>query len=138
LLLPTATNFDAAFQDGTIFHADANRGHVSGDRAFAADIDAVAALNVSVNLAHDHNLGGNNVGLHNAVAANGDAVVGQADFALDAAIHVKRFRAADFAFDDERTADGGLLDWRADGFNWNWLGVGRRNWRIGFAAVRVL
>ena len=77
-----------------------------------------AAINISVHLAHDYNFAGGDVGLHAAVASNGDAIVWQADLAFDAAIDIKRFRTADFALDDESTANGGLLDGRADGLDW--------------------
>src|SRR5258706_6897086 len=112
-----ALHLDATFEDGAVFPADAHGRDVSRDRAFAADIHAVAAVNVPTHLAHDNNFAGRDVGLHAAVAADGDAVVGQTDLALDAAIDIKRFRAADFALDDERTANGGLLDGRADGLD---------------------
>src|SRR5580704_3452668 len=135
LLLITAPHLDAAFEHGAVFHADAYGGNVSRDRAFAANIHAVAAIDVSIHLAHHHNFASADVSLHAAVAADGDAVVRQADLAFDAAINIKRFRTADFALDDERAADGGLLDGRADGFDWV-VRVEVGSGRVGLHAVR--
>ena len=45
--------------------------------AFTANIDAIAAFDVASHFTHDHNFAGNDVGLHGAVAADGDAVVQQ-------------------------------------------------------------
>ena len=106
LLAVAAAHFDAAFEHGAIFHADAHRGNVSCNRAFAADIDAIAAFNVSAHLAHNHNFAGGDIRLHAAVSANGNAIIGQADLAFDAAVNVERFRAAEFAFNYERAANG--------------------------------
>src|ERR1700693_5411368 len=97
-----AAHLDPALEHGAVFHADAYGGNVSRDRAFAADIHAVTAINITVHLAHHDNFAGRDVGLRAAVAADGDAVVGQADLAFDAAVDVKRFRSAEFALDDER------------------------------------
>ena len=136
LLLLAALDLDAALQHGAVLHADAHGGNVSCDRAFAADIHAVAAIDVSVHLAHHHNLAGSDVGLRAAVAADGDAVVGQADLAFDAAVDVERFRSAQFALDHERAADGGLLNRRAGGFH-RIVRVRVRGWRGGLHVVLV-
>src|SRR5437588_10009500 len=118
---------NAAFKGGAVFHADAYGRDVSADRAFAADVDAVAALDVAGHFAHDYDFAGGDAGIDHAVAANGDAAFRHDDFAFDPAIDVKRFGAADFAFDHEGTADGGLINGRSDGFDWVvGVGVGSR------------
>jgi hypothetical protein len=58
-------------------------------------------LDVALHAAQDHNFAGADVGDDAAVGCNGDAVIGKIDGALDAAIDVERFGAADFAFDDQ-------------------------------------
>src|SRR5579863_10517083 len=121
----TAADLDAALEHGAIFHADANRRNVALHHALAANIHAVAAFDVPGNLAHNHNFTGGNVGLHGAVASDGHSVLRQRDRAFDAAIDVERFRAADVALDDQRTANGGLLHGGSDGFDWGeGVGVG--------------
>ena len=69
-------------------------------RAFRSDVHAIAALDVARHLAHDHNFASLDAGVHFAVAANGDAALGHGDFALNAAVNIKSFGAADFALDD--------------------------------------
>src|SRR5437879_4229131 len=126
-LFLVAAHLDAALERGAIFHADANSGDVSADRAFAANVDPIATLDVARYLAHDYDFAGSNAGIDFAVAPNGDAALGHGDFAFDAAVDVQRFRAADLTFNYQRTADGGLLDWRGDGFDWIVrVGVGSR------------
>src|ERR1700731_1367029 len=84
-----AAHFDATLYYGAIFHADAYCSYVSGDLAFAADVHAIAAFNIPADLAHHDYFAGNNVRLHAAVAANGDAVLRHGDLAFDAAIVIK-------------------------------------------------
>src|SRR5581483_861623 len=100
---------DAALEERTIFDGDALGGYVAGERAFAADVDAIAGRDIAAHLAKHHNLAGGNVGSHLTVTADGETVAGQADGALDFAVDVERLRAADFAFDHQAFADGGLL-----------------------------
>ena len=45
------------------------------------------------------------------MASDGDTVFRHADAAFDAAIDVKRFRTCDFAFNNDRLANGSLLQW---------------------------
>src|SRR4029077_4347171 len=99
----------AALQHGSVLDADALGDDIPGQRTLAADVQAISALNVAVHLAHNHNFAGANVGRDAAVTSNGYAIVGKTNGALDPAVDVKRFRAADFALDDQRTADRGLL-----------------------------
>src|SRR5690242_6982146 len=40
--LPRLANVDAAFEERAVFNGDARRNNVSGQRAVAADIDAIA------------------------------------------------------------------------------------------------
>jgi len=100
---------DAALEECTVFNADACRGDVAGEGAFAADIDAVGGGDVAADLAEDDDFAGDDVGGDLSVAADGDAVSGQVDGALDLAVNEKGFSAGDFALDDEALADGGLI-----------------------------
>ena len=85
------------------------RDHVARQHAFVADIETVRAINVALYLAHDHNFFCGNVRSDVSAAADGNAIVGKADAAFDAAINEERFRASQFTFDDERTSDVGLI-----------------------------
>src|SRR5205823_12334988 len=108
----------AAAEHGAIFHADARADHITGQSAFAADVHAVAALDVASDLAHDDNFARGNVRLHHAVAADGHAMIFKAQGAFDASVNVERLAAADFTFDHQRSSDGGLLDGRGDSLDW--------------------
>src|ERR1700756_4736454 len=77
------SHLHAALDHGAIFHADAGSDYVPGETAFGADIQAVAALNIALDLAHDNHFAGDDIGCHSAIAANGDTVVGQVDGTLD-------------------------------------------------------
>ena len=90
----------AAFQNGSVLNADALGDHITRQRAFAADVQTVRALDVALHLAQDHNFAGTDVGGDAAVTSNGDPVIGKINGALDSAIDVERFGAADFTFDD--------------------------------------
>src|SRR3989449_4189950 len=92
-----------------VFHADARRDDVTRYGAFAANVKPVIADHITVYLAHDDNLAGIDVGRDGAVAADGNTVFRNVDSAFDAAVDIKRFRAADFPLDDEGTANAGLL-----------------------------
>ena len=65
----------AASKHRAIFHADPLADHIAGERTFAADIHAIAALHVARDLAHDHNFTRGNVGGDYAVASNGDTMI---------------------------------------------------------------
>ena len=110
-------DLNASLQEGSVFNADALGDDISGQRAFAADIQAIDALDVARHLAHDYNFAGADIGGYDAVASDGDAVVGKIDSAFDLAIDIECFRSSDLALDYERAADGGLLHGRADRFD---------------------
>src|SRR4051812_11165476 len=109
LLLIWLLDVDAALEEGAVFDADALRDHVAGERAFVADVDAVAGVQIATHFADDHDLARHHVRGDNAVASDGHAVSGQVDGAFHAAVDVERFRPGDFTLDDERFADSGLL-----------------------------
>src|SRR5208282_2895787 len=111
--------------------------NVAVDRAFAADVDAVAALDITGHFAHDHNFAGLDAGVNLAVAADGHAALGHGDLALDAAINVESFRPADFALDDQSAADGGLIDGRGDGFD-RVVGVGVGSRGTGLRVIEAV
>ena len=91
--------------------------YVSGERAFAAEVEPVRALHVSVHLAHDDYFASADAGLNLAVASNGDTVVGDVDGTFDLAVDEERLGAADLALDDQRASDGGLLHGGAGGLH---------------------
>src|ERR1700690_367173 len=86
LLLFGVANFDSTLEDGAFFHADAVCNHVAGEQAFIADIEAIGALDVALNLAHDDDFLGHDVGGNVAVAADSDSILWKANSAFDAAI----------------------------------------------------
>ena len=100
---------DAALEVGAVLDGDAGGGDVPGEGAFAADVDAVAGMDVAAHLAEHDDFAGGDVGGDLAVAADGDAVAGQADGAFDLAVDVERLGTGDLALDEERLADGGLF-----------------------------
>ena len=110
---------DAALEEGSVFDGDAGGDDVAGERAFAADVDAVRGLAVAADFAEDDDLAGADVGGYLTVAADGDAVAGEVDGSFDLAVDVEGLRTGDLTFDDEALADGGLF------------GVGHRSSRTG-------
>ena len=108
---------NASLQEGSIFNADALGDDISGQRPFAADVQAVDALDVARYLAHDYDFAGADIGGYDAIASDGDAVVGKVDGAFDLAIDIECFRSSDLALDNQRTADRCLLHGRADGLD---------------------
>src|SRR5712692_11416322 len=104
-LLLDSADLHAAFQNGSVLNADALSDHIPGQRAFAADVQTVRALDVALHLAQDHNFASTDVGGDASVTPNSDAVTGKINGALDSAIDVQRFGAADFTFDDQGAPD---------------------------------
>ena len=92
----------------------------AGERALAADVDPVGSLDVAPHLAEHDDFARHDVGGHLAVAANGHAVTGQVDGALDLAVDVKGFGARELSLDDEGLADGGLIAGRSDRGRTGW------------------
>jgi len=99
-LLLCSADLHAAFQKGSILYADPLGDRIARQRAFAADVQTVRALDVALHLAQDHDFAGTDIGGNAAVASNGHAAFGKIDGALDAAIDVQRFGAAHFTLDD--------------------------------------
>src|SRR5580765_1119037 len=109
---------NAAFHQCAIFHADALGDDISCERTFAADVQPVGTLDVPANLAHDHNFAGIDVGLDDAMAADGHPVFWNADRPFNAAVNIEGFRTCKFTFNHYRFANGSLLQWaiaHADG-----------------------
>jgi len=119
-------DIDAAFEECAVFNADAGGGDVAGERAFAADVDAVGGEDVAANLAEDDDFAGGDVGGYLAVASDGDAVAGEVDGALDFAIDEEGLGAADLSLDDEALADGGLIAGGGGGAHGRLVGGGGR------------
>src|SRR5271167_709675 len=108
-LLAGFANVNPALEISAVFDADALRDHVPGERAFAADVHAIAGCDVAADFAEYHDLARRNVGRDHTVAAHGHTVTGQVDGTLHPAVNVERLRAGDFAFDNQRLAQRGLL-----------------------------
>src|SRR5208337_980081 len=108
-LLAGLADINPALEIGAVFDADALRDHVSRERAFAPDVHPVAGRQVAANFAQHHDFARRDIGRNHAVAAHGHPVAGQVDGSLHSAVNVKRLRAGDFAFDDQRLAERGLL-----------------------------
>jgi len=100
---------DAAFEEGAVFDADAGRGYVAGEGAFAADVDAVLGVDVAAHFAEDDDFAGGDVGGYLAITAYGDAIAWQVDGAFDFAVDEERLAAADFTFDHQSLAKRGLV-----------------------------
>src|SRR5581483_3122669 len=100
-VLAGLTDVDAALEERAVFNRNALGDDVAGQRAFGADIHAIAGLQVTAHFAEHHDFARGDVGVHDAVASDGDAVAGQIDGTFDATIDVKRFGARNLALDDQ-------------------------------------
>src|ERR1035438_2363864 len=108
-LLAGLADVDPTFKERAFLDADALGDDVSVERAFTADVEAIAGCHVAANFSENDDFTRGDVGGDYAVATDGDAIAGQIDGAFDAAVDVKRFGAGDFALDDQRLAERGLL-----------------------------
>src|ERR1700678_1837064 len=84
------TDVDAALEECAVFDGDARGGYVAGERAFAADVYAVAGMHVAAHLAQHDYLARRDVGRDLAVAADGDAVARKVDRAFHLAVYIER------------------------------------------------
>src|SRR5690348_844432 len=117
LLLAFAADLNSALERRAVFHADAHGRDVSGDRTFSTDIDAIAALDVAIDLAHHDDFFGLDAGVDLAIAADGHAAFGHDDLAFNAAIDVEGLRSGNFALNDQSAADGRLIHGSGDGLD---------------------
>ena len=108
-LLAGLADVDATLEERAFFDADALGDDVAVERAFAANVEAVAGRHVAADFAENDDFARGNVGRDYAITSDGDAIAGQVDGAFHAAIDVERLGAGDFALDDERLAERGLL-----------------------------
>ena len=116
-------DINAALEECAVFDADALGDDIAGEGAFAADVNTVAGGDVALYLAEHNDFAGGDAGSNLAIAANGNAVAGQVDGALNLAVNVEGFRTADLTFHDKRLTDGRLVTSRCRGG-----GSGRTNW----------
>src|SRR5665213_4251052 len=100
---------DAALEERAVLDRDACRDDVAGERAFAANVHAIARLAVAAYLAQHNDLAGNDVRRDLAITANRHAVARQIDGAFDLSIDVQRLRNRQLSLDDERFANRRLL-----------------------------
>src|SRR5581483_5036343 len=119
-------DLNAALQHGTVFHADAGSDDVADKRALAADVKAVTAINISIDLAHDDDFARGDVGRNRAVSTDGDAVIFHDDRAFDPSVNIEGFGTTDFALNHQRAADRGLLHGSANRFHGHHAVIGRR------------
>src|SRR5579872_934565 len=108
-LLLRVANLDRTLQQRSVFNADARGDHISGERAFAANVQTIGAMNIAGDRAHDYYFLGSDIGDDDGVAPNGDAAVSEIDSAFDSSVDIERLGAADVAFDDHGASDRGLL-----------------------------
>lgn len=101
--------FNTALEKGSIFDADAGSEHVTHQRTFGANFDAVGCKNISANLAQYNDFPGGNAGNNLAISAHRNAIAGKVDVALDLAVDKQRLGAADIAFDEDALANDGLI-----------------------------
>src|ERR1700738_2651337 len=74
-LLLAGRQLHAATEYRAIFHADAPADDIAGKRAFAADIHAIAALDIARDLAHNDNFSCRNVGCNYAIPSHSHTVI---------------------------------------------------------------
>jgi len=98
-----------ALEDCAFFDADAVRDHVAREQAFAPDIQPVSHSTLPFTLPMMTTSLAVNVCRDVSVAADGDAIFGEANSAFDASVNEKRFRTRHFTLDDERASDVGLI-----------------------------
>ena len=108
-LLAGFADVDAALEERSVFDADALRDDIAGQRAFIADVNAIAGIHVAAYFAEDHDLARVDVGGDDSVAPDGYAIAGEVDRTFDASIDIERLGARDLAFDDQRLAYRGLI-----------------------------
>src|ERR1017187_8906926 len=84
---------DTALEVRAVLDGNARCGLVSGQRAFAADIDAIAGLNIAAHFAQNNHLAGSDIGCDLAITTDGDAVAWKVDCAFDFAVDVERLRS---------------------------------------------
>src|ERR1700723_3223114 len=88
------TDVDAAFEERAIFDRDSCRDNIAGERAFAANVDAVAGLAIAAHFAQHYNLARHDVRCDLSIASYGHAIARQVDCAFHFAVDVERFRSA--------------------------------------------
>src|SRR6266478_768707 len=97
-LLGALVDLDGAFEVGAVFDHDARGGQVADDRAIFLDFDAILGAKISLHVAVDHNLTGNDVSGHFGSGADGQLPLVELDQSFDRAIDLQIFVARNFAF----------------------------------------
>src|SRR5271165_600458 len=109
LFLARLADVDSALEERSIFDRDPLRDHVAGQGAVCADVYPVRGVDVALHLAEHHHFPGLDVSVDLPIAPDGHPVAVKCDRALDLAIDVKRFGAAQLALDDQALADRRLF-----------------------------
>src|ERR1700722_8179751 len=128
-------NVNAALEERTLLDRNSRCDHVAGERAFAANIHAIAGLAVTTNLTQHDDLARYDVRGNLAIAAHGHTISRQIDCTFDLAVDVQRFGACQLALDDQRLANRRLLA-RWDGRGRSSTTNGRRSSRAGLKGGR--
>ncbi len=92
-------DFDAAFEVGAVFDADAGGGNVADDRAIRLDVNAVPRMDVADYLAIDDYFAGVNFGIELGCRTYRELVAAQGNRAVDLSINLQVFGAGDMTFD---------------------------------------
>ncbi len=107
--LTRLANVDPTFEEGAIFNADTLGDYISGERAFVANVNAITGIQISTNLAENHDLAGINVGGDLPIAANRNAITREVDGPFDFSVNIQGFGTRDLAFDHQALTDRRLL-----------------------------
>jgi len=130
------TNFDRTFYQRPVFDTHARGYDVTGHSRFAADVQAIGAMDVASHRSHDYNFLGADVGHDDGIAPDGDAAVSEIDRAFNSSIDIERFRTADIALDNHGTSNRGLL--HGTGYILGWCVRRRRKFRVVGGILRWL
>ena len=88
-LLAGLADVDAALEEGAVLNGDALGNDIAGQGTLVADVHPVAGHQVAAHLAGDYDFASVDVGIDDAVAADGGTVAGQIDGAFHAAVNVE-------------------------------------------------
>jgi|SRR5277367_6018117 len=97
-------DFDAAFEMGAIFDADAGGGDVAGDGAVLLDVNPPAGMDVADDLAVDDDFAGVYFRIELGIRTDGKFVPGERNRTVYDAVNVQVFASGDLPFDLEAGA----------------------------------
>ena len=68
-------DIDPALEVGTLADRDAPSSHIPSQRAFTADVDTVAGIDITAHLAQDHHFTSSDICRHQRIPANGHPAI---------------------------------------------------------------